>query len=547
MSGTNASQPPPAASDEDSGRLVNAKPARLIAILVTLILFAEVVPFQYTMVGVIVPQIGRSFTASGNSTSWVLTILGVVGAASLALVGKAADLFGKKQTLLLVSVFFLAGTLVCALTRNWGLFLAGRGLQALSLGMSAITVSIVRDLMPRRWIPVSLGVLGAGLGVSAIFAPLVGGALTDHYSWRAIFWFLGIYMVITIPLLVAVVPDSPFRVRQRFDVPGAVLFGAGTGGVLIYLSQGAAWGWTSIGCLAYLIGGAVLLLAWVTWESRISYPMMELSLLRAPKFSLLAAIALFATLCIALPNFVIPYMFETPKAKVLESTILAQTAAQQHIPVSIIARFVHFQGDISYAGGFSVFQLAWHIVIFTSGASVLFAPIGGILARKVGARLPMIIGSVALLISFLLWWQFHKTWQEQALIGLLWGVGFGFYYAASPNLLIDAVPAQRQGISSSMLAAFGGIGGALATALVTPILTSHPFQLVATPPGGKPVVANIPQVYTASAYTQAYLLIGVIAAVITVALAILLRTGRRPALGGAPVEPQAPAAAAVDA
>jgi MFS family permease len=52
----------------------------------------------------------------------------------------------------------------------------------------------------------------------------------------------------------------------------------------------------------------------------------------------------------------------------------------------------------------------------------------------------------------------------------------GFYYAASPNLLIDAVPADRQGSSAGMLAAFGGLGSALATALITPILTSHPFQ-----------------------------------------------------------------------
>jgi MFS family permease len=155
----------------------------------------------------------------------------------------------------------------------------------------------------------------------------------------------------------------------------------------------------------------------------------------------------------------------------------------------------------------------------------------------------MIIGSVALLASFALWWQFHVTWQEQASIGVLWGLGFGFYYAASPNLLMDAVPAERQGISAGMLAAFGGLGSALATALITPILSSHPFELVATPPGGKPIVHDIPQVYTNAAYTQAYLLIGVIAAVVTVALAIALRSGRSPARGGEAAPAPVPAGA----
>ena len=113
--------------------------------------------------------------------------------------------------------------------------------------------------------------------------------------------------------------------------------------------------------------------------------MMELSLLRAPKVSIVMALGVSATLLLALPNFIIPYMLETPKADVLEQEIIAQTAAQQHYPAALVARFVHFQGDLSYAAGFSVFQLAWHIVIFTSLAGMIFAPVGGILARRVGA------------------------------------------------------------------------------------------------------------------------------------------------------------------
>ena len=549
MSETTAprSDPPPAAEDEDSGRLVNASSTRLIAILVTLVLFSEIVPFQYTMAGIIIPKIGQAFPASGNSTSWSLTIIGVVGAATVALAGKAADLFGKKKTLLVISLFFLAGTLVCALTSSWAVFLLGRGLQALSLGVPAIVYGVIRDLMPRRWIPISVAIAGTGFGISALVAPIIGGALADNYSWRSIFWFLLIYTAVTIPLLFLVVPESPFRVRQRFDWLGSVLFGAGLAAVLIYLSEGASWGWGDIGCLAYLIGGLLALAAFVLWENHTTDPMMELSLLRAPKVSIVMALAVFATILVSLPNFLIPYMFETPKSGVLEHEIIAQAAAQAHYPAAIVARFVHFQGDLSYAAGFSVFQLAWHVIIFISLAGMIFAPVGGIIARRVGARLPMIIGTISLLVAFVLWWQFHVTWQEQATIGILWGLGFGFYYASSPNLLIDAVPADRQGISAGMLAAFGGLGSALATALVTPILTSHPFQLVATPPGGKPIVHDIPQVYTNAAYSQAYLLIGVTAGVISVALALALRSGRTPARGGAAEQAQVPAAAVVEA
>jgi hypothetical protein len=74
---------------EDAGRLHDASSGRLIAILVTLVLFGEFVPLQYTMVGVIIPKIGAAFPSAGNSTSWALTIVGVVGAAVLVLAGRS--------------------------------------------------------------------------------------------------------------------------------------------------------------------------------------------------------------------------------------------------------------------------------------------------------------------------------------------------------------------------------------------------------------------------------------------------------------------------
>jgi nitrate/nitrite transporter NarK len=132
---------------------------------------------------------------------------------------------------------------------------------------------------------------------------------------------------------------------------------------------------------------------------------------------------------------------------------------------------------------------------------------------------------------------------DQATIGVLWGIGFGFYFAAGPNLLIDAVPAERQGISSGMFAVFGGIGSALATALITPILAAHPYYLIATPPGGKPRYIAIPQVYTNVGYSWGYLLVGGISAVIALILAYSLRSGRTPARGGAPDESSTPGSA----
>jgi MFS family permease len=433
-------------------------------------------------------------------------------------------------------VLFLIGTLVCALTSNWAVFLVGRGMEALCLGIPAVGYGIVRDLMPRRWIPVAIGLVATGLGVSAVVAPVVGGLLTEHYSWRSIFWFLVIFAIVTAGGLALLVPESPYRVRERFDWVGGLLLGAGVAGVLIYVSEGTSWGWGSLGNLGYLIGGLVLLALFLLWEGRISYPMMELSLLRRPQVSILMAIALFGTICLTLPNYLVPYMMETPKPGTLRATILAGVSAREHVPVKTIEAFIKFQGDINYAGGLSVFQLAWHVLIVLSVTGMIFGPIGGIIAQRRGARLPLILGFVALLVGFELWSRFHGAWVDLATIGILYGVGFGFFYASGPNLLIDAVPPERQGISSGMYSVFGGIGSALATALVTPILAAHPYYLVATPPGGKPIYTAIPQVYTNVGYSWSFLFVGAIPAAIALVLAFVLRSGREPARGGASEE-----------
>jgi MFS family permease len=540
MSQTSAPQsgsPVVVTDDENAGRLDGASKGRLLLILIALVVFSEIVPFQYAMIGVLIPKIGAAFPASGSSTSWALTILGVVGAATMALAGKASDLWGKKRTLLVLGVFFLVGTLICAVTSNWAVFLVGRAFQAVCLGISAVGYGVVRDLMPRRWIPIAVGLIATGLGLSAVAAPLIGGLLTDHYSWRSVFWFLLIYTVVTAVGLVLFVPESPYRVRQRFDWLGGLLIGAGVAGVLIYVSEGTNWGWGSVSNLAYLIGGLILLGAFVAWENRIDYPMMELSLLRAPRVSMVALIAIFASICIAVPNYLIPYMMETPTPNSLRNLALAGAAAKGHVSVATIKPFIAFQGDVNYAAGMTVFQLAWHITIVLSVAAMLFGPLGGYLARRYGARLPMVLGTLSLLIAFELWTRFHGAWVDQTTIGVFWGIGFGFYFAASPNLLIDAVPAARQGISAGMLAVAGSIGSALATALLTPILAAHPYKLVATPPGGKPVVSVIPQVYTNVGYTQVYLFVGCSAAVVAVILALALQSGRTPARGGVFLEP----------
>jgi MFS family permease len=518
-------------SAADEGRLDLSSRARLVVVLGIIVLLSEIIPFVYTLVGVITPLVGKSFPVAGNSITWMITILGVVGGATIALISKMADLWGKKRLMLGTSMVFLAGTLICALTSLWWLFLVGRGLEAVAIGMSALCYSLVRDIMPRSWVPISIGIIGTGIGVSGIAAPLVGGLLTDHFSWRAVFWFLAIYMVIVVPLFAVFVPESKVRQRQRLDVAGAVLIGVALGAILIYLSEGQSWGWSNTGCLAYLIGGLVALAAFVAWERAVSSPIINLKLLRSPQLSMLLAVAFFFIAVNTVIGFVPAFMFLIGD-KQLKATILADAVQKTHLPLSALQNIIHFRGDISYAPGFSLFQLAWHVLLWISIAGMIFGPLGAAWARRIGGRIPLIVGLVAVAVALLGLTRWHGDWLPVALFGVLAGAGFGLYYGTVPNMLVDTVPRDQQAISAGLMAAFGSVGSSFATAIMTAILIRYPFQVVAISATGKPLVNTVPQVYTSTGYGHVYLLVGFVGAVMAILIALVLRAGRTPLQGG---------------
>jgi len=506
---------------------------RLVTVLAMLVVFGEVVPFQYTMVGVITPLVGRSFPAAGDGVSWMVTIIGLVGGGTLALVAKMADLWGKKRILLAASLMFLAGSIVCATTTVWALFLVGRGCEAVALGMSAIAYSLVRDIFPRSWIPIAIGFIGTGFGVAAVLGPLVGGVLNDHYGWRSIFWFLVVYMVVAIPLFAAIVPETALRARQRLDVLGASLIGLGLAGVLVYVSEGESWGWTAPGSFAYLIGGLVALALFVLWETRANEPIMDLALLRQPRMTAIVAISFFGTAVLGLGSYLPAYMFLTSGDQVRQA-VIAAAAARAHLPAALVARGIGFQGDIGYAKGFSLLEFALHIVLWISVASVVAGPVGGVWARRAGPRQPLVVGIALLLVASIGLTILHDTWQWQAVFGVLLGIGLGFFYAGVPLLVIGTVPPEQQAISAGMVAAFGAIGTSFAVAVATALLAHHPFSVVATTPTGQRIVSAVPQVYTSGGFGLAYLVVGVGGSAITLLITLALRAGRTPGRADAP-------------
>ncbi len=519
----------------DPGRLDHASRLRIFSVLIVVVLATEVVPMQYTMIAPALQKMTGTFHNVGGNINWVVILIGLVGAAATPLLGKMSDIWGKKRLFVACLVLFIAGALIDALTSNWPLFLIGRGLQAFAVATQFIAYGLIRDLMPRKYVAIGLGCVGAGLGVSGALAPVIGGYLLDHFYWRSMFWFLAVFTVVMTLIVLIVVPESKLRTRERIDPVGAVLLSAGALLTLLYLDEGQSWGWGRPTSLAWLIGGLVLLALFFVVETRVRQPIMNIGLLLNPKVGMVLLMAVFGIGIVAVQPLALGYMTQTPDAAGLRVQVAQGVVAQAHqmagatLPISAV--HVVLNPSYGYGNGFTLLQYALHVGIWAGLIAIVFGPIGGWLAHRMGARLPAIVAFVVLVLSGLGFALLPYGWATYAGLYMLAGVGFGFFYAAAANLVVDAVPAEQQGISTGMLGVTMNIGTAVCLAVVSALQNANPVVAHIDVLGHHADQA-IPAVFADRAYTESFwVVLGT--TLVALVLALLMRHGRTPATGGA--------------
>ncbi|HWG26709.1 MFS transporter [Actinospica sp.] len=521
----------------ETGRLAETQKAKTWTIIIVVTLLCECSTLQYSMVSPAAILIAPSFPGVGANISWMTTIFGLVGGVATPLAGKASDLWGKKRLLLISGALFVIGSVLCVVGHDWALFLVGRGFQALSLGNVAVSYGLFRDLLPRRYIPMSLGVIVTGFGLSAIAAPLLSGYLTDHNSWRSIFWFLLVYGALTLVLVALLVPETKYRVKQRLDVLGALILSGGVALCLVYLSNGPTWGWTSSGSLPYLAAGVVLIALFLPWERRVAEPIIDLPVLLNPKVLMTIGLYFFGSLAVGAIAYAVPLMLETPPANTLILAAQKGAAAQTHLSLAQTVAFLHISlnDGLRFAAGVSLIGVALHASLFQGGWSMLTGPGAGWWGAKRGPRKPALVGYLALLLAgvSLLTTSQHGIWFF-ALTSSLFGIGFGVMYACSPNLLIDAVPPRQQGISAGMLAVFGSLAAAVGSAVVTAFIYANPLILTVKA-GGKTVstvnLSKLDSLGTWHAFVGVAWVI-VIAGALGLIVALVMKHGREPSSAG---------------
>ncbi|MFI7008831.1 MFS transporter [Streptomyces sp. NPDC050145] len=430
-------------SDPSSTTAVAGERSKLyyFSIVGLLILATEVVGFEFTFIYPAVGQIAAEFQT--QQVAWALTILYLGGAAVVPVVGKLADIHGKKKMFVRCAACFLAGTLVCALAPSFAVFMTGRALQASALPFFVLGYGLIRDLLPARLVPIGLGCLATSTGVSAILSTFLGGWLIDAHGFRATFWFLFGYMGVLLLAVIAFLPESPVRSPQRVDYKGALLLVLGCSVLLVSLAMKGPM------LAAALLISVGLLVTFYLSQKKIASPLIDPSILTRPAFFLTLASTGTLTVAWAGYGFLFPQLLMTP-----------------HGP------------GAEYGFGLSAVELAlWHGLPMGLG-TMLCGLLGGWLARRSGPRAVLVLGALLLLTACLMV-AFVAPTTDNAwvfrLMSFVDGAAAGFFQAGTQNIIVETVPADRQGISGSMNFMVQSLGGSVATAGLTALLLKHPL------------------------------------------------------------------------
>src|ERR1700682_1062124 len=250
----------------------------LIAVSVMLATFMEVL--DTTVVNVSLPHIAGSLSVSIDEATWALTSYLGANAIILPMTGWLACVFGRKNLLMISGVGFTAASFLCGLAPTLGSLIFFRVVQGATGGaLQPLSQAVLLEAFPPSDRGKAMAFWGLGIVVAPILGPVLGGWLTDSYSWRWVFYInipVGIGSVIMTRLFIF---DPPYlrTESRRVDYWGMGMLVVGIGALQIVLDKGQQEDWFESSFITMLaIVSAVMLVALVVHELTTDDPIVDL-------------------------------------------------------------------------------------------------------------------------------------------------------------------------------------------------------------------------------------------------------------------------------
>jgi EmrB/QacA subfamily drug resistance transporter len=417
------------------------------ALLLTVCLAQFMVILDISIVNVALPKIHESLGFSDTGLQWVVNAYTLSFAGFLMLAGRATDLLPRRQVFLVGVGLFAAASLGCALADGQGVLVGARAIQGLgaavvsAASLSIVTGSFAEGTERNR----ALGLWAAMGGVGGAAGVLLGGSLTQAFSWPAVF-------IITVPVGIAVVlagrrliPRAAAVANERkLDVPGAVLISGGLTAIVYGIVRTDSLGWGSLGVLVPLALGIVLLGLFALVEGKLAKdPLIPLDVFKMP--ALRAA------------NLVVVLLF----------------AAMFGMWYFVSLFLQEVQGDNALLAGISFLPMT--LLVFAGSAT---APK---LVARLGVRTTLGVGMSLATLGFLILATVETTSAYEVAIlpgGMLAALGTGWSLVPATIVAVKGVPPEQNGLASGVVNTSRLVGGTLGLAVLTTLASSRTNELI---------------------------------------------------------------------
>jgi DHA2 family multidrug resistance protein len=409
----------------------------LIAASVMLATILEVL--DSSVANVSLPNIAGSLSASTDEATWVLTSYLVSNAIVLPMTGWLSSFLGRKRFLIGCIVLFTGASMLCGLAPSLGMLILARVLQGAAGGaLQPLSQAILMESFPPEKRGAAMATFGMGVVVAPIIGPVLGGWITDSYSWRWIFYINVPIGIIAMLMCQAFVEDPPY-LRAAHERRGGSIDYIGFGVMAIWLAtlqivldRGQQDDWFNAAWIRWASGiSLVSMIAFIAWELRVKHPLVHLSVLRNRNFSagtlliLIVGVVLYSTTAL-LPLFL--------------QTLMRYPALNSGMAVS--PRGV---------------------------GAVISLMIVGRLVSRVDMRLLIVVGFSVLAYSC---WRFGGINLQIATVDVMWpnvlsGVGTAAIFVPLTTLAMASLPVEEMGNAAGIFNLARNIGGGIGISLTT--------------------------------------------------------------------------------
>jgi EmrB/QacA subfamily drug resistance transporter len=384
------------------------------------------------------PRMQRDLHVSLSSLQWTLNAYGIAFAAGIITAAALGDRLGRRKVFTSGLALFTVASVACALAPNASELIAARTVQGLGGAIVLpLSLTILTTAFPAERRGMIVGIYGGLAGLAVAMGPIVGGAVTQGIDWHWIFWINVPIGVIAVLFGLRLLPES-YGAPERLDLMGVGLVTAGVVSLVWALTRASDVGWSSAEVVGTLVAGAVLLVAFVRWESSVSEPMVPLGMFSVRDFAIGNLTTFLMSGAIFAAGLLVTEEFQL---------------ARHYSPVGTGVRLLPF-----------------------FATPMFVSPIAGALSDRIGRRPIMVVG-LSMLTAGFVWvaWRgsLATSWIELVIALLIAGVGISMALPTVPTAVLSAVAPHEMGKASGINYMAQRFGAVFAIAIGSAVFSAN--------------------------------------------------------------------------